>query len=124
MINCKSKCLPLLVLSVALAAGFLHALLLWQDGQLSLGQVVTYMGLLGALRFPTFISIFSFNLVQLGIASADRILTTINTETELDENEAGVSKDIEGRVAYQNVSFGYNGASVLEEISFTVTSAP
>ena len=28
------------------------------------------MGLMGALRFPTFISIFSFNLVQLGIASA------------------------------------------------------
>ncbi len=115
----QARYLPLLVLSVALAAGFLQALLLWQDGQLSLGQVVTYMGLLGALRFPTFISIFSFNLVQLGIASADRILATINTETELDENEAGVSKEIKGEVTYQNVSFGYNGASVLEEISFT-----
>ena len=31
---------------------------------------------------------FTFNLVQLGLASARRILEMINTETELDENEA------------------------------------
>ncbi|HCB48957.1 MAG TPA: ABC transporter ATP-binding protein, partial [Chloroflexi bacterium] len=104
------------------AAGFLHALLLWQDGDITMGQVVTYMGLLGALRFPTFISIFSFNLVQLGIASADRILQTINTETELDENEAGVAKPIQGQVSFQDVSFGYNGTAVLRDISFQAKS--
>ncbi len=118
----QARYLPLLVLSVALAAGFLHALLLWQDGDITMGQVVTYMGLLGALRFPTFISIFSFNLVQLGIASADRILQTINTKTELDENEAGVAKPIQGRVSFQDVSFGYNGTAVLRDISFQAKS--
>jgi len=118
----QARYLPLLVLSVALAAGFLHALLLWQNGDITLGQVVTYMGLLGALRFPTFISIFSFNLVQLGIASADRILQTINTETELDENEAGVAKPIQGQVSFQDVSFGYNGTAVLRDISFQAKS--
>ncbi|HSG17403.1 MAG TPA: ABC transporter ATP-binding protein [Anaerolineae bacterium] len=115
----QARYLPLLIFSVAFAAGFLHALLLWQDDQLTMGQVVTYMGLLGALRFPTFISIFSFNLVQLGIASADRILTTINTESELDENEAGASATIEGEVTFEKVSFGYNGAQVLQDLSFT-----
>ena len=40
-------------------------------------------------------------------------------ETELDENEAGISKTIEGMVTYQDVSFGYNGAAVLQDISFT-----
>jgi len=115
----QARYLPLLVFSVALAAGFLQALLMWQAGRLSLGQVVTYMGLLGVLRFPTFISIFSFNLVQLGIASAERILATIKTETELDENEAGFSKTIEGKVTFQNVSFGYGDADILENISFS-----
>ncbi|MGD8857527.1 MAG: ABC transporter ATP-binding protein, partial [Chloroflexota bacterium] len=115
----QARYLPLLVFSLALGAGFLHALLLWQNGALTLGQVVTYMGLLGVLRFPTFISIFSFNLVQLGIASADRILELINTETELDENEAGISQRIEGKVTYQDVTFGYHGTSVLDSISFT-----
>jgi ATP-binding cassette subfamily B protein len=114
----QARYLPLLVFSIALAAGFLHSLLLWQAGDITLGQVVTYMGLLGALRFPTFISIFSFNLVQLGIASADRILQMINTETELDENEAGNIKSIQGEVAFQGVTFGYNGTSVLQDISF------
>ena len=81
--------LPMLVFSVAWAAAFLHSLLLWQAGTISLGTVIAYMGLMGTLRFPTFISIFSFNLIQLGLASAERILEMINVETELDENEAG-----------------------------------
>ncbi len=112
--------LPLLILSICLAAGFLHAMLLWRDGVLTLGQVVTFMGLFGVLRFPTFISIFSFNLVQLGIASARRILEILNAETELDENEAGVAQPIRGDVTFENVSFGYFGAPVLQNISFSV----
>ncbi len=110
---------PMLAFSLIWALGFLHAMRLWQGGTLSLGQVVTFMGLLGTLRFPTFISIFSFNLVQLGIASAERILQMINTETELDENKAGVTRPIQGQVTFENVSFGYNGNLVLKNISFT-----
>ena len=110
--------LPVLVFSLAWAAGLLHALLLWRGGELTLGQVVAFMGLLGTLRFPTFISIFSFNLVQLGIAGARRILAVINTETELDENVAGVTQRIRGEVVFDHVSFGYNGKCVLNDVSF------
>ncbi|MDX1413192.1 MAG: ABC transporter ATP-binding protein [Candidatus Promineifilaceae bacterium] len=115
----QARYLPMLVFSIAWAGGFFAAVLLWQAGEISAGTVVAYMGLLGVLRFPTFISIFSFNLVQLGIASAGRILDMINTETELDENEAGVSKPIKGNVVFENVSFGYNGQVVLKDISFS-----
>jgi ATP-binding cassette subfamily B protein len=115
----QARYLPMLVFSVAWAAGFLHALLLWRAGSITLGQVVTFMGLMGTLRFPTFISIFSFDLVQLGIASARRILDILNTETELDENEQGVSRPIQGEVTFENVTFGYDGAPVLEDINFT-----
>ena len=114
----QARYLPLLIYSVALAAGFLQALLLWRDGSITLGQVVTFMGLMGILRFPTFISIFSFNIVQLGIASARRILELINTETELDENEAGADRKIAGEVVFENISFGYNGSTVLKDVSF------
>ena len=110
---------PMLVFSVCWAGGFLHAALLWRQGTVTLGQVVAYMGLLGTLQFPTFISLFSFNLVQLGIAGARRILELINTETELDENELGAAKPIEGRVTFDDVSFSYNGKRVLKDISFT-----
>jgi ATP-binding cassette subfamily B protein len=110
--------LPMLAFSVAWAAGFLHALLTWKAGEISLGQVIAFMGLMGTLRFPTFISLFTFNLIQLGAASAERILQLINTETELDENEEGAAQPISGQVVFENVSFGYNGQSVLKDISF------
>jgi ATP-binding cassette subfamily B protein len=110
---------PMLMFILAQAAGFLHALLLWRSGAISLGMVIAFMGLLNTLRFPTFISLFSFNLVQLGIAGAERILELINAKTELDENKAGVTKPIQGEVIFENVSFSYNGKPMLKNISFT-----
>jgi ATP-binding cassette subfamily B protein len=109
---------PMLMFVICRAAAFFHALWLWQAGLIELGQAVAFIGLMGALRFPTFISIFSFNLVQLGVAGAERLLELINTETELDENEAGVSRPIQGEVVFENVSFGYNGSPVLKDVSF------
>ncbi|MEJ5311381.1 MAG: ABC transporter ATP-binding protein [Anaerolineae bacterium] len=111
---------PLLMFGLAWAGGLLHALLMWRAGSLTMGQVVTFMGLLGTLRFPTFISIFSFNLVQMGIASAERILTLINTETHLDENVDGFAQPMRGEVVFENVCFGYNDTCMLNNINFRV----
>ncbi len=116
----QARYLPLLVYSLCLGGGFFHAMWLWRAGTLTLGEVIIFMGLFGILRFPTFISIFSFNLVQLGVASARRILEMINDETDLDENEAGHQATIKGQVTFENVNFGYNGEAVLEDISFSV----
>ncbi|MCL4298562.1 MAG: ABC transporter ATP-binding protein/permease [Anaerolineae bacterium] len=116
----QARYLPMLMFSVAWAAGFFHALWLWRAGRLSLGEVVTFMGLMGVFRFVTFISIFSFNVVQLGLASAERVLTVINTETELDQNEAGLAQPIQGEVAFDRVSFSYNSVPVLKNISFKI----
>ena len=112
--------LPMLVFSAAWAGAFLHGVLLWRAGTLTPGELVMFMGLMSVFRFPTFISIFSFDLVQLGLASAGRILEIINKETELDENLAGVSRPIAGEVRFDNVSFGYNpNKPILQKISFT-----
>ncbi|MQY72130.1 MAG: ATP-binding cassette domain-containing protein, partial [Dehalococcoidia bacterium] len=115
----QARYLPMLIFSVIWACAFLHGLLLWRGGAITLGNVITFMGLMGTLRFPTFISIFSFNLAQLGVAGAERILKLINTQTELDENKAGVVKQTEGEVIFEDVSFSYNGKPVLKHISFT-----
>jgi len=109
---------PMLVFSICWAAGFFHALLVWKAGRISLGEVISFMGLFGGLRFPTFISLFSFDQVQLGIAGARRILELITAKTELDENIGGVEKTIRGEVAFENVSFGYNGRHILKDITF------
>jgi len=70
--------LPLLLLSLALAGGFVHALLLYRQGTLAVGEIISYMSIFGLFGFPTFISIFTFSLVEIGFASAARILTVIN----------------------------------------------
>jgi ATP-binding cassette subfamily B protein len=111
--------LPMLMFSLCWAAAFLHALLTWRAGGISLGQAISFMGLMGTFRFPTFISIFSFNLMQMGIAGAERILQVLNTETELDENEGGTARPIQGAVTFDHVSFSYNGIPMLKDVSFT-----
>ena len=103
----QARYLPMLVFSLCWGLAFLQAMLLWRSGDLTLGQVVSYVGLFGFLRFPTFVSIFSFQLAQLGIASARRILELINTRTDLDENEGGVARPMAGGVEFRSVSFAY-----------------
>ncbi|MBU1877741.1 MAG: ABC transporter ATP-binding protein/permease, partial [Chloroflexi bacterium] len=119
----RARYLPWLMFTIARAIAFLHSLWLWTQGNITIGEVVAFNGLVGLLDFPTFISIFTFSLVQLGFASAERILTLINTETELDENETGVRQPLRGEVVFDHVTFAYDGAqgdAVLKDISFHV----
>jgi ATP-binding cassette, subfamily B, bacterial len=112
--------LPTLLYAFALGFGFLHCMALYQDGRLNIPDIIAVMGLIGAMRFPIFISIFSFSLVQLGVASAERILHIINAEAEMDENSSGYAQPIQGDIVFDNVSFGYEDGVVLENISFHV----
>jgi ATP-binding cassette subfamily B protein len=116
----QSKYFPMLAFTVCWALAFLHGLYLWQTGVITVGGFVAFMGLMNAFRFPTFISLFSFSLVQMGLAGAKRILSLINTETELDENKTGLSRPMKGRVEFQNVSFSYDTKEALQAVSFKV----
>jgi len=114
----QARYLPPLLLTIALAGAFLHGLYLVTHNQLSIGNLVAYMGLMAVIRFPTFISIWSFNLVQLGIAGAGRILKILKEETELDENVEGYSGEMRGEIIFDNVTFSYGNTPVLKHISF------
>ena len=114
----QARYLPPLLLIFGLTGGFLHGLYLVLHNQLSVGNLVAYMGLMGILRFPTSISIWSFNLVQLGVAGAGRILNILKEETELDENERGYSAEMRGDIVFDHVTFSYGDTPVLKDISF------
>ncbi|HEU0026156.1 MAG TPA: ABC transporter ATP-binding protein [Ktedonobacterales bacterium] len=103
----QARYLPLLLVAVAIVGGFLQALLLLSQGEITLGQLIAFMGLMGLLRYPSFISIFTFSLVQLGVAGANRILAVMREETELDQNSAGYSAPMRGEVVFEHVSFAY-----------------
>jgi ATP-binding cassette subfamily B protein len=119
----EARYLPLMMLGVAITLGFLHAVFLYRWGEIEIGQIVGYVGMFSLLRFPTFISIFVFSLVQLGYASAERILSLITEQSDLDENTQGYSARMRGDIEFQNVSFGYTPEnSVLKNVSFKVAS--
>ncbi len=116
----EASYLPMLFYAFALGLGFLHCMVLYQQARLTIPQIISVMGLLATLRFPIFVSIFSFSLVQLGIASAKRILHIINAESDMDENLSGYAEPIKGDIVFENVGFGYEDGTVLEGISFHV----
>lgn len=119
--NVEARFLPLLLLAFAEAGGLLQALLLYQQNILDVGQVVGYFGLLQLFLFPTFVSLFAYSQVSLGVASARRILELINSETELDQNVSGYSEAMMGEIEFHDVTFAYDdGQSVLENLSFRV----
>jgi ATP-binding cassette subfamily B protein len=109
---------PLLVFATCWGLGFFHALTLWNEGQLSVGQVVGYMMLFNGFEFTTFISLFSFNMFQMGLSSASRVLETINSRSELDENPRGEDRRVEGRVEFRGVRFSFGDNEVLKGVSF------
>lgn len=117
----EARFLPMLLLVVTLAAGLLHALLLYRQGILDTGQVVTYFGILLMLDFPTWTSMWAYSQISLGLAGARRILELITRETRLDQNAEGYGEKMRGEVEFRNVTFAYDGHEpVLENISFRV----
>ncbi|MCL5996476.1 MAG: ABC transporter ATP-binding protein/permease [Chloroflexi bacterium] len=117
----ESIYLPNLLLGGTVAFGILHSLLLYASGQVDIGTVISFNGLLMMFGFPTFSAQFSYSQVSSGLASARRMLELINAETKLDENAAGHDAPMQGAVAFDCVTFGYgDGKPQLEAVSFDV----
>jgi len=117
----EARFLPNLLLGIALAGGLLHALLLFRQGLLGIGDVVAYFGLLLMLDFPTFASTFAYSQISAGLSSARRILELMNRENNLDQNTTGYTDTMRGEIEFRDVSFAYQeGENVLQNITFKV----
>jgi ATP-binding cassette subfamily B protein len=119
--NIQARYLPLLLIGLTTAGAFLHAMLLYNEGSIDLGQVVAYVSLIQLFRFPTFISLFAYSQVSLGMAGARRIYDLLEQKTELDHNPGGYADEMRGEIEFRGVTFGHlDGDSVLEKITFKV----
>ncbi|MBC8336411.1 MAG: ABC transporter ATP-binding protein [Anaerolineales bacterium] len=117
----EARFIPMLLFGMALGGGLLHALILLRQGEIQIGAVVAYVGLLEMLMFPTFASTFAYTQVSLGMSSARRILELINSETLLDQNREGYAEIMRGEIGFRQAAFSYNQTDpVLEEITFSV----
>ncbi len=113
---------PVLLLGLVLTGGFALSVVLYLQGMIPIGTVIAFSGQLGLFGFPVFSSLSSFSNLALGYASAQRILSIINTETDLDQNTAGVRQPIRGEITFEDVEFGYHAgwARALHSVSFHV----
>ncbi len=117
----EARYVALLLFGLAIAGGFLHAMLLFRQGWLEVGEVVAYVGILNLFLFPTFVSIFAYSQVSLGLAGVGRILELMNRRTELDQNPAGHEGTMRGEIEFRKACFHYpEGDPVLQDISFRV----
>jgi ATP-binding cassette subfamily B protein len=116
----EAKFIQLLLLGLVQTAALAHSLYLYQTGAITVGDVVAYNGLMLLFSFPTFVGQFAYAQVSSGINSARRILEVLNAETALDENPTGYCQPMRGALEFRDVTFAYNGAPVLQNISFAV----
>jgi ATP-binding cassette subfamily B protein len=118
----ESRYLPMLLLGLVTFTAFLHSVILYQNGEISLGIVIAYAGQIALFGFPVQSSQFSYGQIAMGLASAQRILGVINAETLLDQNTEGYDAAVKGQITFENVDFGYTttGAQVLNDVSFNV----
>ena len=75
------------------------AIFLFQAGQIDTGDIVAYVGIVILFQFPgVCLAVFTLPRIALGYASASRILSIINAETDLDQNEAGYAHSLKGEI--------------------------
>jgi ATP-binding cassette subfamily B protein len=117
----QARYIPLLLIGLTVGGAFLHAMLLYRQGAIDLGQVVAYVTLIQMFRFPTFISLFAYSQVSLGMAGARRILDLLEQKTALDHNPVGHAAGMKGAIEFRGVCFSHQGGDpILEDFSFKV----
>ena len=91
-------------------------------GEMTTGELITFIGYIGLLVSPINILSKSYNLMQKAVGASERIFKLLNVEEKVEEKENAVEVDtIQGQVDFNKVSFSYKeGEKVLKDIDLTV----
>lgn len=109
---------------IQMLAGFAIAALMAINGEITVGQYLTYAGLLVWILWP--IRNLGRLIVQMssGLVSFDRVMTVVKEKREpLDTGEYLPEKELKGSIEFEGVGFAYDDAPnvpVLRDLSFTV----
>ena len=91
-------------------------------GELSLGEFIAFNGYLAMLIWPTVIMGWVLNLIQRGAASLSRLNHVLEARPSVvDPAPEAVAGRLKGEIEARGLRFGYNGASVLHDISLRIT---
>lgn len=90
------------------------------DVELTVGQLVTFIGLIDRFFQPIRDLSQRFNTLQAAMASGERIFDVLDAEVEVrDAPDADELPPIQGRVRFDEVRFGYGQTEILHGITLT-----
>ncbi|MGM0446530.1 MAG: ABC transporter ATP-binding protein [Bacillota bacterium] len=113
---------------VELIISFGAAAFLWYGGhkvlrgEMTTGELITFIGYIGLLVSPINILSRSYNLMQKAIGASERIFNLLEVdEMVIEKKDAIDMPSIEGNVEFNDVSFSYNeGEEVLKNINLSI----
>ncbi|MBY4975423.1 ABC transporter ATP-binding protein [Streptococcus suis] len=90
------------------------------QGQVSLGQLVTFMTYLDLLVWPLMAIGFLVNISQRGDVSYNRIQTLLSISSEVIETDQSLPAPSNGEIVYEISEFAYDNLPVLQNIQFHI----
>ena len=116
------------VLTLCINAGMV--LVIWVGGldvihgNMTTGQVVAFTNYLLTTMAPLIFMANFANILAGGIASSKRVVEVLDVIPDIHDQvgSKGISENIQGKIVFENVTFGYKNLSdthILENISFT-----
>ena len=91
-----------------------------QEGNVTVGNLVTFISYLDMLVWPLMAIGFLFNITQRGKVSYQRIDNLLSQESPVKDPEAPISKIENGRLEYAIDSFSYENEETLHGIHFSL----
>src|SRR5262245_2279670 len=123
LIRAQSVFYPTMELMIGIAV----VIVLWLGGRdvirgaISLGDFVAFNVYLGRLSWPMIALGWVVNLLERGRASMERLNYILDNAPEIrDEPETLTGFEIEGAIEFRNLSFSYNDAPALRNVSLSI----
>jgi len=113
--------------AVESATGLAIALVVWVGGlglaagRVEVADLIAVLLYVGAIYQPLNTVVHGVELMQKGLASARRIDEVLATVPEIADRPGAVDpRPARGAIAFENVTFGYDGSTVLRDVSFRI----
>jgi len=112
--------------AIVLFSGMAVVMVLWFggkaviEGNINLGDFVAFSAYLLLLIWPMAALGWVVGLYQRGKASLSRIGQILAERPVVKNTAQPVTKEIQGKIEFRNLRFGYNGETVLKDINVTI----
>ena len=109
----EARFLPTLLLGLAYAFGLIHALILFRMGLINIGGVSPTSACCACSISQPSPPPLPIPRSRSGSPAGAASSSSINSETDLDQNAAGIPPEMRGEIEFRHVSFAYPDAGIL-----------